>query len=68
MRAIEDITAIVVVALYRSVSRNPVRFKALSTTDHHSESLPFCYLGMSPEIQHLSEKKREKIFTAFTSE
>ena len=28
--AIEDKTAVVIVALYRSVSRNPVRFKALS--------------------------------------
>ena len=28
--AIEDKTAVVVVAWYRSVSRNPVRFKALS--------------------------------------
>ena len=28
--AIEDKTAVVVVASYRSVSRNPVRFKALS--------------------------------------
>ena len=29
MRAIEDKTAVVVVASYRSVSRNTVRFKAL---------------------------------------
>ena len=29
LHAIEDKTAVVVVALYRSVSRNPVRFKAL---------------------------------------
>ena len=29
MCAIEDKTAVVVVASYRSVSRNPVRFKAL---------------------------------------
>ena len=28
--AIEDKTAVVIVASYRSVSRNPVRFKALS--------------------------------------
>ena len=26
-----------------------------------SENLPFCYLGMSPEIQHLSEKKANNV-------
>ena len=31
--AIEDKTAVVVVASYHSVSRNPVRFKALARTD-----------------------------------
>ena len=30
--AIEDKTAVIVVVLYRSVSRNPVRFKALDTS------------------------------------
>ena len=28
-----------------------------STIYYHSESLPFHYLGMSPEIQYLSEEK-----------
>ena len=31
--AIEDKTAVVVVALYRSVTRNPVRFKALKVVN-----------------------------------
>ena len=33
---IEDKTAIVVVASYRSISRNPVRFKALLTNDTYA--------------------------------
>ena len=45
MCAIEDKTAVVVVVLYRSVLRNPVRFKALVSVRYRSlESCNIEYL------------------------
>ena len=63
--AIKDKTAVVVVASYRSVSRNPVRFKALCSISidfiqKRNERLPFCIFFVHLCIYH--EKQHFFVF------
>ena len=51
--AIEDKTEVVVVASYRSVSRNPIRFKALVKTIFESQALLIRYLLHNCLLTHV---------------
>ena len=54
MFAIEDKTAVVIAVSYRSVSRNPVRFKALGDTMSLRTTVPFVTARL--EIFHCTHR------------